>query len=143
MVVCPISFKQTDAHQARVLAILTATTAALYVATAAPHFLAALFGDFLLRRFIPRYSPGLLLAKLLKSGLRLGELPTDAAAKEFAKVIGLGVTGVALLLHILGLTLAARIAGMALMIFAFMEGALNFCVACHLYPLWLRLRGEL
>jgi hypothetical protein len=65
----------------------------------------------------------------------------DPAPPRFAQLVGLVVTGVALLLAAAGLSLAVEIgAGLAL-VAAFLNAAFGLCLGCELYLLLLRARG--
>jgi hypothetical protein len=66
----------------------------------------------------------------------------DPAPPRFAQLVGLVVTGVALLLAAAGLSLAVEIgAGLAL-VAAFLNAAFGLCLGCELYLLLRRARGS-
>lgn len=63
----------------------------------------------------------------------------DPAAPTFAQGVGLLVTGVGLVLHLLGVPGALAIAAGAAFVAAFLNAAFAYCLGCQLYVVLVRL----
>jgi hypothetical protein len=64
----------------------------------------------------------------------------DPAPPRFAQLVGLVVTGVALLFAALGVTAAVEVGAALALIAAFLNAAFGLCLGCELYLLLRRLR---
>ncbi|MBN9612805.1 MAG: DUF4395 domain-containing protein [Actinobacteria bacterium] len=62
----------------------------------------------------------------------------DARPPRFAQGVGLFVTGVGLILHLVAVPWALPIAGAAAFLAAFLNAAFGFCLGCELYLLLVR-----
>jgi hypothetical protein len=140
---CPISGEQRDNNTVRIVAAQTFIIAviALVVALAVGALPAAVITgllaiDFVIRAFIkPKYSPLATLGRGISSGLKLPKKMVDSAPKVFAARIGVLFTVTSTILYALGLTLAGTVVLAILIVCAFLESALGFCVGCQVYSL--------
>jgi hypothetical protein len=140
---CPISGEQRDNNTVRFVAGFTLIIAvvALFIANLVGTLPAAviiglLAIDFIIRAFIkPKYSPLATLARGTTSALKLKKVMVDSAPKVFAARIGVLFTVVSTILFLLGLALAGSIVLGILIICAFLESVLNFCLGCWVYAL--------
>jgi hypothetical protein len=64
----------------------------------------------------------------------------DPAPPRFAQTVGLTVTGIALLLALLGVGYAVEIGAGLAFVAAFLNASINFCLGCRLYLLLPRTR---
>jgi hypothetical protein len=140
---CPISGDQRDNNAVRIVAgqTLIIAIAALIVANLVGLFpaeiIVGLLGlDFIIRAFIkPKYSPLATLARGITSGLNLKKVMVDSAPKIFAARVGVLFTVASTILFVIGLQLAGSIVLGILVICAFLESVLSFCVGCWVYAL--------
>ncbi len=65
----------------------------------------------------------------------------DPRPPRFAQLVGLIVTGVGLLLGLLGVSVAIPVAAAFALVAAFLNAAFGLCLGCELYLLGLRLRA--
>lgn len=65
----------------------------------------------------------------------------DPAAPRFAQAVGLIVSGVGLLLGLLGLTYAVLVAAALAFLAAFLNAVFGYCIGCQLYVLLARARA--
>lgn len=82
---------------------------------------------------------GLLYQRLIRPRLDPPEDTEDPAPPRFAQLVGLIITGIGLVLALLGLTWAVPVfAGIALAA-AFLNAAFGFCLGCEVYLIGRRL----
>ncbi|UPT65456.1 MAG: DUF4395 domain-containing protein [Sphingobacteriales bacterium JAD_PAG50586_3] len=133
-VTCPISDERVDENTTRVVAAITIiiTLPALYF-NAYPVFI--LLGlDFAIRAFTKGdYSVLRNAGKALSTALNLPKKPIDAAPKKFAAGVGLAFSITIAILQLAGLTNTALLLGAVLLVCAFLEAALAYCVGCVVY----------
>ena len=99
-----------------------------------------IFGLFLYGAIagVQKHPYGRLFAKYVKPKLsNAGELE-DAAAPTFAQAVGAFVTGIGLVLHLIGVPLALPIAVAAAFVAAFLNAAFGYCLGCEIYLLLRR-----
>ncbi|PPL19304.1 hypothetical protein GY24_06685 [Microterricola pindariensis] len=118
------------------LALSGAETAALLGLAA----IAALFawGAF---AGIRRHPYGLLFQKLVRPRLAAPTEWEDPRPPTFAQGVGLVVTGIGVVLGLLGLPVAVGIAAAAAFVAAFLNAVFGYCLGCQIYVLLVRLRG--
>ena len=105
-----------------------------YFVTGFALFPALLAVDFFIRAFTRlSYSPLSYLAHLFVKLMGTGEILIDKAPKVFAARIGLILTSITTLGALLHWSLLAYISGSVLVLFAFLECGLNFCMGCWVY----------
>ncbi len=82
-----------------------------------------------------------LFRRLLRPRLAPPAELEDPAPPRFAQLVGLVVTGLALLLAAAGLSLAVEIGAALALIAAFLNAAFGLCLGCELYLVLRRARG--
>ncbi|WP_460799443.1 DUF4395 domain-containing protein [Microbacterium sp. GXF0217] len=87
----------------------------------------------------PRTAPwGIVFRRFVRSRLAAPAELEDPRPPRFAQGVGLFVTGVGIVLHLLGVPLALPIAAAAAFMAAFLNAAFGFCLGCQLYLLLQR-----
>jgi Domain of unknown function (DUF4395) len=89
---------------------------------------------------IRRHPYGRLYAALVRPRLAPPTELEDPAPPTFAQGVGLVVTGLGLLLVLLGVPLALEVAGAAAFVAAFLNAAFGYCLGCQIYLLLVRAR---
>ncbi|HEY8318784.1 MAG TPA: DUF4395 domain-containing protein [Amnibacterium sp.] len=89
---------------------------------------------------IRRHPYGALFRRFVRPRLAPPAELEDAAPPTFAQLVGFLVTGIGLVLTILGVPLAAPIAAGIAFVAAFLNAAFGFCLGCELYLLLVRAR---
>ena len=89
---------------------------------------------------IRRHPYGALYRSLIRPRLAPPAELEDPAPPTFAQGVGLFVTGVGLLLFVLGVPLALPIAAALAFIAAFLNSVFGYCLGCQLYLLLVRAR---
>ncbi|UAJ78175.1 DUF4395 domain-containing protein [Leifsonia sp. ZF2019] len=115
------------------LALVGATTAAAALLLA----IALLFawGAF---AGIRRHPYGVLYRRLVQPRLGPPAEREDPAPPTFAQGVGLVVTGLGLLLHLLGVPYALPVAASLAFVAAFLNSVFGYCLGCQLYLLLVR-----
>jgi hypothetical protein len=132
--ICPVSRERVDENRVRATAMAVVFTMGSYFITGLVIFPALLLVDFFIRAFTPlKFSPLSYLGHLFVKLLGTQVVSIDKAPKIFAARIGFILTLVTTLGALLGWSLLAYISGSVLVIFAFLECGLNFCMGCWLY----------
>jgi hypothetical protein len=136
-ILCPITNKSTDEHVARLNAGFTVLFLSSYFATSNIVPVVFLLLDFSVRAIErPEWS---LLAKTSKWLLRKFHVDPkliNAGPKIFAARIGSFFSLITILLFWLKLPTVSFAFATVFLVFALLESALNFCVACRIYP-WI------
>jgi hypothetical protein len=141
--ICPVSPEQVDENRVRATALGVVLLMGIYFLTGSALFPAMLAVDFFVRAFTRlSYSPLSYLSHLL---VRLIDNPVvliDKAPKIFAARIGFILTAITTLGAIMGWPILAYLSGSVLILFAFLECGLNFCMGCWVYTYvvfpWIR-----
>jgi hypothetical protein len=132
--ICPVSPERVDENRVRVTALGVVFTMGAYFVTGSPLFPALLVVDFFIRAFTKlNYSPLSFLAYHFVQVIGTHAVLIDKAPKVFAARIGLILTSISTLGAFLHFPLLAYISGSVLVLFAFLECGLNFCMGCWLY----------
>ncbi|MFI5060210.1 MAG: DUF4395 domain-containing protein [Actinomycetales bacterium] len=115
------------------LALVGATTAAFVLLLA----IALLFawGAF---AGVKRHPYGLLFRKLIRPRLTPPAELEDAAPPTFAQGVGLFVTGLGLVLHLVGVPMVLPIAAALAFVAAFLNSVFGYCLGCQIYLLLVR-----
>ena len=138
---CPAN--TVDERATRIVASIVVILAIVSFWEPAMFLIAFLALDFTIRGFINRrYSPLRWVAKSITGVLGWEPKPVYAPPKRFAAQIGATLTILATVLHVAGLHTAALVVTAMLVVAASLEAGLGFCLACWLYPLVFRLRGD-
>jgi hypothetical protein len=137
---CPISEKKVNERVARVNATFTVLLVAGFLFTQNLFFVAFLAIDFYLRTAdLAKYSLVVLSSKNIVKYLQIKELLINAGPKIFAARIGLILSGLIIISHILNAKILALVIAAILGLFSFLEAAFGLCVACEIYPYVYRL----
>jgi len=132
--ICPVSEERVDENRVRVTALGVVFTMGAYFVTGSPLFPALLVVDFIIRAFTRlNYSPLSYVAHHFVKVIGTQPVLIDKAPKVFAARIGLILTSITTLGALLQWPLLAYISGSVLVLFAFLECGLNFCMGCWLY----------
>lgn len=92
--------------------------------------------DFASRAFFDgKFSLLKILASEINKALKIKAKPTDGAPKKFAALLGFIFVNVIFILQYFGFVNAAIAVGSLLLICAFLEGFLGYCVGCVIYQL--------
>lgn len=132
--ICPVSPERLDENRVRVTALGVVFIMGAFFVTGNALFPALLFVDFSIRAFtkLP-YSPLSWLAHQFVKAIGTKPVLIDKAPKIFAARIGLLFTFFTTLASLFGFSLLAYILGTTLVLFAFLECGLNFCMGCWVY----------
>lgn len=132
--ICPVSPERVDENRVRVTALGVVATMGAFFITGNAVFPALLVVDFFIRAFTRlQYSPLSYLAHLLVKLMGTQPVLIDKAPKVFAARVGFLFTSVTTVGALLGWPLLAYISGSVLVLFAFLECGLNFCMGCWVY----------
>ncbi|MDF1573804.1 MAG: DUF4395 domain-containing protein [Bacteroidales bacterium] len=132
--VCPVSSERVDENRVRVNALGVVLIMGGFFITGMYVFPAFLVLDFFIRAFTKlAYSPLGYLAHIFVKVIGTQPVIIDKAPKVFAARIGFVFALITSLGALLGLPLLAFISGSVLVLFAFLECGLNFCMGCWLY----------
>jgi hypothetical protein len=132
--ICPVSPDRLDENRVRVTALGVVFIMGSFFITGIWLFPALLFVDFFIRAFTRL--PYSLLSWIAHVMIKLmGTRPVliDKAPKVFAARIGFILTLLTTMGALLNWFLLAYLAGGVLVIFAFLECGLNFCMGCWVY----------
>ena len=131
---CPISFKQVDENAARLNALLSAFFVVLFLVTSYKFIIVFLAIDFFIRGFIdPLYSFNTAISKSVLRLLNRKPVLIDGSPKIFAAKMGFVFSTMIFAFAVLDFQIASRIVGIALILFAGLEGFFSFCVGCKIY----------
>jgi hypothetical protein len=87
---------------------------------------------------IKRHPYGLVFKRVIRPRLAPPAELEDAAPPTFAQGIGLVVTGLGVILHLLGVPYALVIAAALAFIAAFLNSVFGYCIGCQIYLLLVR-----
>ncbi len=132
--VCPVSKERVDENRVRVTALEVVAVMGAYFVTQNALFPALLAVDFFIRAFtrLP-YSPLSWLSHNIVKMVGTNPVLIDKAPKVFAARIGFLLTLIITVASLLNLALLSYIVGATLVLFAFLECGLNFCMGCWIY----------
>ena len=132
--ICPVSTERVDENRVRATALGVVLTMGAYFVTGLALFPALLVVDFFVRAFTKlSFSPLSYLAHLFVKLIGTRPVLIDKAPKIFAARIGFIITSITTLSALLQWPFLAYISGSVLVLFAFLECGLNFCMGCWLY----------
>jgi hypothetical protein len=132
--ICPVSPERVDENRVRATAMGVVLVMGIFFVTGNTLFPALLAVDFFIRAFtrLP-YSPLSWLGHIMVKSLGTNPVPIDKAPKVFAARIGFLLTVIITIASLLNLALLTYIVGATLVLFAFLECGLNFCMGCWVY----------
>ncbi|HEU0257681.1 MAG TPA: DUF4395 domain-containing protein [Microbacteriaceae bacterium] len=87
---------------------------------------------------VQRHPVGAIFRLLVRPRLAPPQELEDPAAPRFAQLVGLIVTGVGLILGLVGVPYAVPVAAAMAFIAAFLNAVFGYCIGCQLYVLLLR-----
>lgn len=129
---------------AAVTAVLLAVVLLLGTSTAATVLLAVIVASFAVGavRGAQGTWQGWLFRTLVRPRLAPPTELEDPRPPRFAQLVGLVVTGVGLLLALVGVGVAVPVSAALALVAAFLNAAFGLCLGCELYLLGLRLRSR-
>ena len=131
---CPISFKRVDENAARINALLSVLTVALFLVTSYKFIIIFLAIDFFIRGFIdPLYSFYSVFSKSILRVLNVKPKPIEGSPKIFAAKMGFVFSTLIFLFSIINFQIGIEVLGISLIFFALLEGVFKFCVGCKIY----------
>jgi hypothetical protein len=132
--ICPVSTARVDENRVRVTALGVVMLMGSYLITGNAVFPAVLVVDFFIRAFtrLP-FSPLSWLAHHIVTLIGTQPVLIDKAPKVFAARIGMTLTLLTTLGAVFNWYLMSSITGSVLILFAFLECGLNFCMGCWVY----------
>lgn len=132
--ICPVSPERVDENRVRATAFGVVILMGFFLMTEWWIFPAVLVVDFFIRAFtrLP-FSPISWLGHLLVTLIGTKPVWIDKAPKIFAARIGFLFSLLTLAGSFLGLATFSYITAATLVIFAFLECGLNFCMGCWIY----------
>ena len=132
--ICPVSPERVDENRVRVTALGVVILMGSYLITGNAVFPAILVVDFFIRAFtrLP-FSPLSWLAHHTVKLIGTQPVLIDKAPKVFAARIGMTLTLLTTLGALFNWYLMSYIMGSVLILFAFLECGLNFCMGCWVY----------
>lgn len=135
-ILCPITNKSTDEHVARLNAAFTVIFLLSYFLTSNIVPVVFLLLDFAVRAIErPEWSILVKVSKWLLQKFNVKPKLINAGPKIFAARIGSFFSLITILLFWLKLPTISFAFATVFFVFAFLESALNYCVACKIYPL--------
>ncbi|MDG5800404.1 DUF4395 domain-containing protein [Marinilabiliaceae bacterium ANBcel2] len=136
---CPISGKKVNKWIARVNATLTTLLLLLYFFSNSVFIIFFLTIDFALRGFEKqRYSLLSIISTKIVEYLPVEKKMENAGPKFFAARIGWVFSLMVLIAYFFNLPVTANIIAGVFAFFAFLEAAVGFCLACYIYPYFLK-----
>jgi hypothetical protein len=132
--ICPVSPERVDENQVRATALGVVIIMGSYFITGNVVFPAILVADFYIRAFTRlSYSPLSWLAHHFVKLFGTRTVWIDKAPKVFAARIGMTLTLLTSIGALFNWYLMSYIMGSVLILFAFLECGLNFCMGCWVY----------
>jgi len=137
-ITCPVSAERVDNNVTRIIAAIVLLLAITGVLWHNYYVFIFLTYDFTTRTFYK--GNGSLLkwvGKQVVIALKLNPKPINAAPRKFAAGLGLIFSIAIAILIFLTLTIPSLIVGGILVVCAFMESVLGFCLGCYVYSFFL------
>lgn len=133
---CPVSPERVDENRVRATALGVVLLMGAYFVSGALLIPALLMLDFFIRAFTRlKFSPLSYLGQLFVTVMGTQEVLIPKAPKVFAARIGFLFISLTFLGALLNWPLLVFISGSTLILFAFLECGLNFCMGCWVYTL--------
>ena len=133
---CPISFNRVDANLVRIIAVQVIAIALLLLFTQELIFALILFFDFSVR--ILKLKHLSIFAHVAHFSIKYFQLEPklcDEAPKRFALYLGVIIIVLFTLLYFFKLIILASILVSILLLCAFLEATLDYCIGCKIYHL--------
>jgi len=133
---CPISFNRVDANLVRIIAVQVIAIALLLLFTQELIFALILFFDFSVRILkLKQLSIFAHVAHFVIKYFQLKPKLCDEAPKRFALYLGVAIVSLFTLLYFFKLIILASILVGILLLCAFLEATLDYCIGCKIYHL--------
>lgn len=133
--ICPVSVRRINENLSRLNAAFTVIMSVMFFLTGSPVFPLVVSADFILRNiFEGKLNPVSRFNNYIIALINIPFHPINAGPKIFAARIGLLLSLAGAVLLLTGNTMASFLVFGILALFAFLESAFNFCVACKIYP---------
>jgi hypothetical protein len=133
-IICPISTEKIDLNVSRLTAFINVVLMGIFVFTLNPFCLAVVIVDYFIRAAMDgRYSPINIVSAQIVGLLPLEKKTKDLAQKVFASRLGFLCAFVSGIFLFLGYTTGSLITISILLVLAFADAVLNFCVGCLIY----------
>lgn len=137
---CPVSSVMIDERKSRLNAALSLLVLIIYFIIPSFWLVFFLGIDFALRGFgRGAYSPIAFTAEWMVKTFHLSNGKINAGPKIFAARIGFVFCTLVVLFLLVNLPIVALIVAAILTLFAFLEAAFGFCMACYIYPYVLKI----
>ncbi|MCW3804444.1 DUF4395 domain-containing protein [Plebeiibacterium marinum] len=139
-IVCPISGKRVSVNVPRLNALVVIGFTAAYLLSNEVWIIGFLVLDFTLRGCgLEKFSLVARLSNYMDKIVFPGNKNMiDVSPKIFAARLGLMVTFFVVAFHLMGIGQIAQILASMLVLFAFLECFLNFCVGCWVFTLFVK-----
>ena len=140
---CPISFKQINEKAVQLNAVLSVLSIILFFFTSYKWILLVLSADFFIRGFLDSsYSFYGAISKIILRILKIKPLMVNAGPKIFAAKIGFIFCCLTGIFYLLDFQKISLIVGSVFLFFAALEAIFRFCMACRIYPLVYKFKGN-
>ncbi|NCU05532.1 MAG: DUF4395 domain-containing protein [Chitinophagaceae bacterium] len=137
--VCPVDFVKVDEKRVRFTAFWVLLPGTGFLVTGYAAVWAVLAVDFFLRAArLGKFSPFNILSGFVTGVLGLVPKPVDQSPKRFAASVGFVFSFVLFFVTAGGFQVTAIVLTGLLLLFAFLESALGFCVGCYIYYYYKR-----
>ena len=134
-IICPISSVKLNENNVRFTAFLVFLIIVFFLIKMNIILPMILVIDFYIRAFTKmKYS---LLSKIGSKIITRNPILIDKAPKVFAARVGLVLTSLIIIFYLAGMTNVVIIIGLILVLFSFLEFALNFCAGCWVYTYFI------
>jgi len=131
---CPLNFIKVDATIARFVSFLISSLVGVYLYTHNVWILYFLVFDFLVRLFFnPEFSILYMLARVLKSILKIESSFTDGGAKKLAAFFGLFFVFLLIVSEYLGVWSLSFGIAIVFLSCSLLDVFFNFCIGCKIY----------
>jgi len=138
--ICPISLRKTNENLSRLNASFTVLMSTLFLFTESPVFILVILMDFMLRNILEgKLNPVSRINQYIIEVIHISSHMINAGPKIFAARVGLILSFLSTVFFLLANTFMSSMIIAILLLFAFLESALNYCIACKLYPYFLPL----
>ncbi len=132
-VVCPVSDRRIDLNASRLTVLICTALLVVFILTGNMVAVGVVAADYFIRAIGQgRFSPIRWISAKVLGALNVAPKMADEAPKLFASRIGFTFAALALVTAPFAPTVSLTLAGV-LALFAFLDGALNFCVGCLTY----------
>ena len=134
--ICPVSLERVDENRVRATALGVVLLMGAYFVSGVVVIPALLLVDFFIRAFTRmKFSPLSYLGQIFVYMMGTREILIPKAPKVFAARMGFLFISLTMLGAMLNWPILVAVSGSTLILFAFLECGLNFCMGCWVYSL--------